>query len=180
MKYKTDEELIEALRAPFAAEDLEWRVAYADANKEGKVFASMIAYIDARAVQNRLDEVCGIGGWWNQPPQYANSGNGVNQGITILLPESGERTKWDGADQTDIEAVKGGLSGAFKRAAVLWGIGRYLYDIEQAYVAPQKDKPQDMDGWIRTPLKIGGRKEIYYIKVPKLPAKFLPKEAYVR
>lgn len=176
MTFKTDKELTDALKEPFPAEDIDWRVSYADANKEGKVFASMVAYIDARAVQNRLDEVCGVGGWWNQSPQYANGGNGVNQGITIRLPESGDITKWDGADQTDIEAVKGGLSGAFKRAAVLWGIGRYLYDIEQAYTAPQSDKPQDMDGWMRTPLKIGGRKSIYYIKKPTLPARFLPKE----
>jgi len=174
--YKTDKELLDALKQPFSANDLDWRVSYADANKEGKVFASMVAYIDARAVQNRLDEVCGTGGWWNQPPQYASAGNGVNQGITIKLPEQGEVTKWDGADQTDIEAVKGGLSGAFKRAAVLWGIGRYLYDIEQAYVTPKLEKPQDMDGWLRTPIKIGGRKTVYYIKKPTLPAKFLPKE----
>lgn len=176
-KYKTNEELLEALKAPFRAEDIEWRAQRADVGKDGKPYASLLAYIDARAIYDRLDEVCGPEGWWNQPPQYSNSGKGVNQGITIKLPETDEPvTKWDGADETSIEAVKGGLSNAMKRAAVLWGIGRYLYEIEMVYVAPQKDRPQDMEGWLRMQLKIGGRNEWYYIRRPKLPAKFLPKE----
>ena len=36
-------------------------------------------------------------------------------------------TKADGADDTNIEAAKGGISDSLKRAAVLLGIGRYLY-----------------------------------------------------
>ena len=43
-------------------------------------------------------------------------------------------TKYDGAPNTDIEAVKGGLSDASKRAAVQWGIGRYLYGMESVWV----------------------------------------------
>ena len=36
-------------------------------------------------------------------------------------------TKTDGADDTTIEGAKGGISDALKRAAVQFGIGRYLY-----------------------------------------------------
>ena len=36
-------------------------------------------------------------------------------------------TKSDGADDSNIEGAKGGISDALKRAAVLFGIGRYLY-----------------------------------------------------
>jgi hypothetical protein len=36
-------------------------------------------------------------------------------------------SRCDGADDTNIEGAKGGLSDAFKRAAVKFGIGRYLY-----------------------------------------------------
>lgn len=176
MTHVTDEELIEALKEPFSSNELDWRMQRADSGKDGRPYASLVAYIDARAIQNRLDEVCGAGGWWNQAPQYSLSGKGVNQGITIKLPETGEVTKWDGADETAIEAVKGGLSSAFKRSAVLWGIGRYLYDIEIAYVNLQKERPQDMDGWVRASAKIGGRAEMYYFKKPKLPKQFLPKE----
>ena len=36
-------------------------------------------------------------------------------------------TKSDGADDSNIEGAKGGISDSLKRAAVQWGIGRYLY-----------------------------------------------------
>lgn len=173
-KFKTDEEIIAALKEPFHPDDIEWRISFADANGAGKEFASVVCYIDARAVQSRLDDVCGVGGWWNQPPQYGGD-KAVNQGITIRLPEAGEVTKWDGAEQTDIEAVKGGLSNAMKRAAVLWGIGRYLYKLDAVYVNLQADKPQDMRGWERSKVKIGGKYVIRYWKRPTLPAQFLPK-----
>ncbi len=31
--------------------------------------------------------------------------------------------------------MKGGISDSFKRAAVLWNVGRYLYDLEPVWVA---------------------------------------------
>ena len=42
--------------------------------------------------------------------------------------------KSNGAGQSDIEAEKGQFSDAFKRAAVLWGIGRYLYALPSPWV----------------------------------------------
>jgi len=36
-------------------------------------------------------------------------------------------TKSDGADDSSIESAKGGISDSLKRAAVQYGIGRYLY-----------------------------------------------------
>lgn len=174
-KFTKDSELLEALKKPFAEKDIEWRISFADANGSGKEFASVVCYIDSRAVQNRLDDVCGIGGWWNEQPQY-NGDKAVNQGITIRLPESGQVTKWDGADQTDIESTKGGLSNALKRAGVLFGIGRYLYKLTAVYVNLQEDKPQDMDGWERSKVKIGGKYVIRYWKRPTLPSEFLPEK----
>lgn len=175
--YTTDQELVDALKEPFFPWEIEWRVNQAGKGSDGKMYASLFAYINARAVYERLDEVCGPGGWWNEQPGYSASGKGVNQGITINLPQSGKVTKWDGAEETNVEAVKGGLSNAMKRAAVLWGIGRYLYQLDIAYVTPQKDKPQDMKDWIRTQVKIEGRKEWVYFKRPTLPKWALPKEA---
>ncbi len=46
--------------------------------------------------------------------------------------------KADGAGQSDIEAEKGALSDAFKRAAVRWGIGRYLYHLPSPWVEIEK------------------------------------------
>jgi hypothetical protein len=43
-------------------------------------------------------------------------------------------TKFDGAENSDIEPIKGGLSDSFKRAASAWGVGRYLYDLDGIWV----------------------------------------------
>ena len=51
-----------------------------------------------------------------------------NQGKTVWIAKS------DGAGSTDVEGDKGGISDAFKRAAVKWGIGRYLYDLDAPWV----------------------------------------------
>jgi hypothetical protein len=83
-------------------------------------------------------------------------------------------TKWDGAPSTDIEAVKGGLSNAMKRAGVQWGIGRYLYNLESNFVTLNPAKPDDMAGWNRHYEKT--QKKSFYWKTPTLPAWALPKE----
>lgn len=61
-----------------------------------------------------------------------------------------ERHEWvskvDGAENTDIETVKGGISDSFKRAAVQWGIGRYLYKVGSLWVPIDKYKQITADG----------------------------------
>jgi hypothetical protein len=42
--------------------------------------------------------------------------------------------KSDGAGETQVEGEKGAISDALKRAAVKWGIGRYLYDLDSPWV----------------------------------------------
>lgn len=117
------------LREPFAANEIEWRIGQAGVNTRG-TYAKVLAYITNRAIMERLDDVCGPENWRNEF-RYEQNG-AVLCGISVKL--SGEWvTKWDGAENTDIEAVKGGLSNAMKRAAVQWGIGRYLYDLEEGW-----------------------------------------------
>ena len=118
-----------ALKEPFGLGHIDWRVARAG-EKDGKVWARVLAYLTARAIQDRLDNVCGPENWRNE---YDTApGGGVLCGISIRCGDEWI-TKWDGASQTDIEAVKGGLSAALKRAAVQWGIGRYLYDLDEGF-----------------------------------------------
>ena len=113
------------LREPFSGEDIEWRV-QSSGKKGDKIWALVLAYVTNRAIQDRLDSVCGPENWQNE---FAVApGGGVLCGISIRC-EHGWVTKWDGADNTDIEAVKGGLSGAMKRAGSQWNIGRYLYKL---------------------------------------------------
>jgi hypothetical protein len=72
---------------------------------------------------DRLDQVFGVSGW---STEYEWIGNRIVcklscevQGVWV--------TKSDGADDSNIEGAKGGLSDALKRSAVQWGIARYLY-----------------------------------------------------
>ena len=50
------------------------------------------------------------------------------------MPNGSWVTKSDSADYTDIEEIKGGASSALKRAAAVWGIGRYLYYLPRVWV----------------------------------------------
>lgn len=160
---------VKKLQAPFGTEDIEWRVQQCGSTQQGKLWAIVIPYITNRAIQQRLDDVCGVDGWKNEYTSTPND-KGTLCGISILFVDRKEWiTKWDGAEDTDIEAVKGGLSSAMKRAAVQWGIGRYLYKYEAAIVTPQLDKPQSMDGWIMTQAKIDGKKQRIFYKRPELP-----------
>lgn len=117
------------LKKPFPVSSLKWRVG--NKNREGNK-ANMLVYVDARMVQDRLDEVVGAGNWQFE----TRSMNSVNrQGNTFtIIGRLGIKIndewiwKEDGAENSDIEAAKGGISDAFKRAAVQWGIGRYLYN----------------------------------------------------
>ena len=109
------------LKDCFESNDIEWRLQQCGKTKEGKIWGMALAYVTNRAIMNRLDEVCGPENWKNE--FKAAPDGGILCGISIKIGDEWV-TKWDGAENTDIEAVKGGLSGAMKRAAVQWGIGR--------------------------------------------------------
>lgn len=127
------------LREPFASDDVEWRIQKAGINNN-KAWGIVLAYVTNRAIQQRLDAVAGAANWQNE---YTNAPEGgVLCGISIYENDRWV-TKYDGAENTAVEKVKGGLSSAMKRAAVQWGIGRYLYDVKTVFVTMIKEKPQD-------------------------------------
>ena len=110
-----------ALAAPFGDDDVEWRIGHV-AESAGR--ALVLPYVTNRAIMDRLDAVAGHDDWRNEYLPWREKG--VLCGLSIRV--AGEWvTKWDGADQTDIEPTKGGLSDSMKRAAVQWGMGRELY-----------------------------------------------------
>ena len=118
-----------ALQAFFAPDELEWRIQQSG-EKNGRTWAICVPYVTNRAIQARLDEVVGPANWKNE--FRPGPDGGVVCGISIRV--AGEWvTKWDGAENTDVEGVKGGLSAAMKRAAVQWGIGRYLYALDENF-----------------------------------------------
>ena len=111
-----EQNFLEELKKPFPADAISWRIGQ---KSKTKPKAKMLCYIDARDVMDRLDQVCG----YNWSDSYQEVMGRIVCTITI-----GNQSRTDGAGDTDIEAEKGGLSDAFKRAAVKWGIGRYLYN----------------------------------------------------
>lgn len=141
---------LDLLDEPFAAEDIEWRIQQSGKTRDGKLWAMVLAYVTNRAIMKRTDDVCGKAGWRNEYRDIPNNG-GVECGISIKI-DSEWVTKWDAAENTQVEAVKGGRSGAMKRAAVQWGIGRYLYNLEEGFAQISRDKKQ---GWHRAKLKDG-------------------------
>ena len=139
----------------FPAADVEWKPVTVS-KRTGK--ALVAPYLTNRAIMERLDQVAGPANWKNE--FRPGPDGGVICGISIRIARREGAgfewvTKWDGSENTDIEAVKGGLSTAMRRAAVQWGIGRYLYKIEMPWV------PIDDRGRMR--------------QVPPLPAWARPK-----
>jgi len=118
-----------ALAAPFPPSAVSWRVGSVSGER-----GMALAYLDARDVMDRLDAVCGPSGW---QCRYSHVGAITVCEIDVWVGD-GWVTKSDGAGQSDIEAEKGALSDAFKRAAVRWGIGRYLYHLPSPWVEIEK------------------------------------------
>lgn len=123
------EKLID-LAAEFPRGEVHWR-AQTVLERDGKHKALALAYIDARNVMERLDSVCSPENWQDRLEETAKGR--VLCGISINV--NGEWiVKYDGAGDTDVEGDKGALSDALKRAAVKWGIGRYLYGLPNVWV----------------------------------------------
>lgn len=166
-------EQLKKLQAPFPAEDVEWRVGSSGKKADGAMWAMVMPYITNRGVMNRLDEVFGAGGWQNKFEKAPEGG--ILCGISVKIGEEWV-TKWDGAENTKEQsgmegtAVKGGLSGAQKRAAVQWGIGRYLYNLDSAFVKVLPSKQGGASNYINSK-KTGVQG---YWATPQLPASALP------
>jgi hypothetical protein len=150
------EALTRALVAPFDAGEVKWKAQAV--SKDGRT-ALAVAYVDARVIQDRLDEVLGVLGWQDN---YKVLPHGtVMCRLRIRLGEQwitkvdvgGPSEQPDDGDRT-----KAAFSDALKRAAVKFGIGRYLYRLPAQWVEYDSQKRQ-------------------FARPPKLPAAALPPRA---
>lgn len=88
-----------------------------------------LKYITARLAMNRLDSVLGPENWQDS---YVETKDGLCCTITVRLPDGTTLSKSDGGgfakmpEEDNVE--KSGYSDAFKRAAVKFGVARYLYN----------------------------------------------------
>lgn len=121
-----------------------WRV---QSFSRWKPEASCVAYIDSRQVQDLLDEVVGSENW--QDKYYEVKGNlFCSIGIRV---KGLWRWKSDCGTESNVDKQKGEASDAFKRAAVKWGIGRFLYSMNLVRLPASEKKdgnnyPHIVDG----------------------------------
>ncbi|AJI08503.1 Rad52/Rad22 family DNA repair protein [Bacillus cereus] len=118
--------IIESLQAEFPFEQLGWKITHTF-ESNGRFFAYLAPFVDARAIQDRFDEVFGIDKWQVSYEKWGEKATKCT--ISVFLNERWI-SKEDGSEESDYNSVKGGFSNSLKRAAVLWGVGRYLYNIK--------------------------------------------------
>ena len=117
------EALTQALSAPFDAKEVKFKPAVVTGSR-----ALTLPHVDARVIQDRLDDVLGVSGWQDE---YECMPDGSV--VCRLHLRLGEEwiTKMDVGGQSEQpdegDRRKAAFSDALKRAAVKFGIGRYLY-----------------------------------------------------
>lgn len=112
-------EISAKLKEPFPPDAVEFKP---QAFTKDGTRALAVAYITARDVMDRLDDVVGAENWSFEP--HPSPGNAVIGVLTIYGVSKADVGWVEGADEA---GIKGSVSDALKRAGVLWGIGRYLY-----------------------------------------------------
>jgi hypothetical protein len=124
------EAVTRALAAPFDPSEVKFKPAVVTGSR-----ALALAYVDARVIQDRLDDVLGVEGW--QDDYECLEDGSVVCRLRLRLGDEwvtkvdvgGPSEQPDGGDR-----LKAAFSDALKRAAVKFGIGRYLYRLPSQWV----------------------------------------------
>jgi hypothetical protein len=130
-------EILSALSAPFEPAEIHWKPQAISGNR-----ALAVGFIDARAVMDRLDAVCGLN--WSDSYDVLPSGSVVCKlqvvidGQTIIKCDVGSQSE----QPDDGDKLKAAFSDALKRAAVKFGIGRYLYRLPKTWADYDAAKKQ--------------------------------------
>jgi hypothetical protein len=146
------EELTARLSAPFDPREVKFKPAVVSGHR-----ALALAYVDARVIQDRLDDVLGVAGWQDE---YECLPDGSV--VCRLRLRLGDEwiTKMDVGGQSEQpdegDRRKAAFSDALKRAAVKFGVGRYLYRLPQQWCDYDPQKRQ-------------------FTRPPTLPPEALPK-----
>src|SRR5438552_18860711 len=131
------ESLKEQLLAPFAEDEVKFKPAVVSGNR-----ALALPYVDARAIQDRLDDVLGVAGWQDE---YECLPDGsvvcrlrlrLNDEWITKMDVGGPSEQPDEGDRR-----KAAFSDALKRASVKFGVGRYLYRLAAQWVDYDPQKP---------------------------------------
>jgi hypothetical protein len=126
----------QALAAPFDPAEVKFKPQTVSGNR-----ALAVPFVDARVIQDRLDDVLGVMGWQDSyeclPDGSVVCRLRIRLGSEWITKEDvgGQSEQPDEGDRR-----KAAFSDALKRAAVKFGIGRYLYRMKPQWVDydPQK------------------------------------------
>jgi len=117
-------ELMDELSKPFDPDAISWKPQATSGDR-----ALAIPYADPRAYQDRLNEVAGSD--WSDQYEVLAGGAVVLCKLTVA---GVTRSDIGEASPGDRNTATSALAQAFKRAAVKFGIGRYLYDLPKQWV----------------------------------------------
>lgn len=161
-------DISDRLKDRFAEKYIQWRVqrcGISNYNNKENPYVIVIPYLDSRAIQERLDNVVGCFNWQDK---YKEVKDGFICELSIRINNQWI-TKENGANYTNIEQVKGGLSDSFKRVASSgFGIGRYLYEENQRFTECSLNlKELKLENNNYETAKTKEKKKIYWIK-PKI------------
>ena len=126
------------LAAPFDASEVKFKPQHVTGNR-----ALVVPFVDARVIQDRLDEVLGVMGWQDRykclPDGSVVCRLRIRLGAEWITKEDvgGQSEQPDEGDRR-----KAAFSDALKRAAVKFGIGRYLYRLKPQWVDYDPQKKQ--------------------------------------
>jgi hypothetical protein len=138
--------IAQALAAPFENAEIKFKPQTVSGNR-----ALAVPFVDARVIQDRLDDVLGVMGWQDSyeclPDGSVVCRLKIRLGDEWIVKEDvgGQSEQPDEGDRR-----KAAFSDALKRAAVKFGIGRYLYRQKPQWVDYDPQKRQ----FVRPPVLV--------------------------
>lgn len=142
MADRLTQDVLERLARPFRPEQVRWKPQVV--TDSGRALA--VPYVDPRVVTERLDQV--VGGDWAfhwEPLGVQGDRLVIKSSLTILgvtRQDVGEHVL---GDREQADPWKSAVSDALKRAAVHFGVGRYLYWLETVWCSYDKRRREFLD-----------------------------------
>jgi hypothetical protein len=142
MSDKLTPEILVELAQPFRADQVRWKPQVI--SETGNALA--VAYVDPRVVSERLDLATG-GDWsFRWEPMGIHGDRLVIKSILTVLGVTREDVgEYVVTDRDQADPWKSAVSDSLKRAAVLFGVGRYLYWLESIWCSYDRRKKEFID-----------------------------------
>lgn len=167
MQDEANKKILAKLAEPFDVDEIYWKP---QAIAKNKTSAMAAAYADPRAYSDRLNDVLGPNKWScdyvvNTISPIVNTNSDVSKWdrfyykgkvlvvATLTLEGLGKNSGTGESDCVDDNAITSAEAQAFKRAAVRFGLGRYLYDLPKGMWVPYSEterkitKPPELPDW---------------------------------